>query len=195
MYTRSFVLIMSFSLTGCSFDLSHLRGTPLVFQDTQNDGGQPLVQDAGMSPDSDDAYISNLEDSPTANPDSSVSVDASTPPVDASNGLDPDLATPPRENQVCLSPSIITPIRDVCDPNPTYGCRLVSQTEMRCEPSTTTATVGDPCTDGTECEERQACFRGACTYICGIGGRTCEATGSGECISVGHPRWGVCQTT
>lgn len=194
MYTRSSILAMFFVLTGCSFDLSHLRGTPLVFQDTHNDGGTPLFQDAGMGG-SEDAYISNLEDSPTIDHDSAMPVDSSISGDDASNGLDPDLSTPPRGNQVCVSPSFVTPIRDVCDPNPTYGCRLISQTELRCEPSNPTATTGTPCTDGTGCEERQACFRGACAHICNIGSSVCEAIGAGECISVGHPRWGVCQTT
>lgn len=194
MYTRSFVLIMSFFLTGCSFDLSHLRGTPLVFQDTTNDGGTPLFHDAGMGV-PEDAHVSNLEDSPITNPDSPVPVDSPIHMDDASNGLDPDLATPPRGNQVCSEPSLFATI-DVCRPTPTsrmFSCRVFNQTELRCEAATVSVVAGTPCTDSSECEYRQACFRGACATICPIGGSPI-CGGSADCISVGHPLWGVCQT-
>lgn len=112
-------------------------------------------------------------------------VDAGRDAGGGGGGLDPDLDTPPASATPCSTPGGMSDCPGIA------VCRFFSATEGRCESCTECGNLGDPCTEGTDCDILFACFEGRCTNICPLGTFYCGPVE--DCLNVGHPTHGVCR--
>ena len=117
---------------------------------------------------------------------SGVSGETSTDDTAASGDgtpLDPDLDVPDA-GEPCTTPGSLNECPGVA------VCRFYTAEEGRCESCEACGNLGDPCTDGTDCDILFACFAGRCTNICPLGTFYCGPVE--DCLEVGHPTHGVC---
>ena len=128
-------------------------------------------------------------------PGSSGLPDASTEPVaDASSSsgggelvpgdpLDPSLDVPD-DGEPCTTPGSLVECPGIA------VCRFQTTEQGTCESCEPCGNLGDPCSEGSECDILFSCYDGRCTNFCELGTYACGPIE--DCLDVGHPTHGVC---